>query len=112
MSDKENLDDFILENGDPDPSWIMLYMITSCCNENKARYDWGIKMRELEEPPLKTEGGKPNPIWITWWKVRTGCTRNIATNVCKSKIAGTYVPNKRTNAWLNQPKTTKLLESF
>lgn len=101
---------FIKRNGEPNPDWMRWYMETNNFDENKARYDWWVKVRELPEPDLMTSREKPNPIWVTWWRAHKGCSNNVALNTCKAKIAGDWEPNKRANAWLAQKKTTKFLE--
>lgn len=103
---------FIKKNGEPSPRWIQWHMATTNCDENKARYDWWVKVRAMDEPPLMTDKEKPNPIWVAWFRGHKGCSNNVALNTCKAKIAGTWVPNKRANQWLDQKKTIRQMKEL
>lgn len=103
---------FIKKNGEPNPLWIKWHMTTIGCDENKARYDWWVKVRAMDEPALMTDKEKPNPIWVAWWRGHKGCSNNVALNTCKAKIAGTWMPNKRAVEWLEQKKTKRHLKEL
>lgn len=103
---------FIKKNGEPNPLWIKWYMASANCDENKARYEWWVKVRAMEEPALMTDKEKPNPIWVAWWRGHKGCSNNVALNTCKAKIAGTWMPNKRANQWLDQKKTVRQMKEL
>lgn len=102
---------FFLKNGEPNPEWLRWYMDANNCSTNQARYDWWAKLRMMEEPIRATTSGAPSPIWVSWWRAHKACSRNIAVAVCKAKINGTYIPNKKMTEWLAQKNVSEFLSA-